>query len=149
MNGFVKPEFKKAPKVDFDGKLTAGQRFKYKYLNGFEKAAVKLCKRLWVLSGRAKQLFLHNTDKVLAYKRGKGIFVCNLHPENSYTGYEIPVPEMGEYEVVMSTDDFCFGGFGRVYHQTYSTVNQNGKPVLQLYLPSRTAIVIQKLKIEN
>ena len=124
---------------------------KYRYLNTFEKAAVTLCKRLGVLNGRTKQLFLHNTDKVLAYKRGKGIFVYNLHPENSYTGYGIPVPEMGEYTVIMSTDDFCFGGFGRVHHQSYSAVEQDGHPALQLYLPARTAIVIMEMttKIEK
>lgn len=51
MNGFVKPEFKKAPKVDFEGKLTAGQRFKYKYLNGyfFKKLGISFFKYVMLI----------------------------------------------------------------------------------------------------
>jgi hypothetical protein len=41
----------------------------------------------------------------------------------------------------MSTDDFCYGGFGRVAHQSY-TADKNG---FQLYLPPRTATVLKKL----
>ena len=55
------------------------------------------------------------------------------------------MPETGKYKVVMSTDDFCFGGFGRVYHETYETVEIDGKPGILLYLPSRTAIVLEKI----
>ncbi len=122
---------------------------KYQYLNAFEKAAVGLCKTLGVLAGKTKQLVLHQADKVLAYKRGKGIFVYNLHPTNSYTGYGIPVPEAGTYSVVMSTDDFCFGGDGRVYHQTYVAEKVNGTYQLRLYLPARTAIAVKKFTIDN
>ncbi len=129
--------------------LADDPNLKYQYLNAFEKAAVGLCKTLGVLKTKAKQLFLHQADKVLAYKRGKGFFVFNLHPENSYTGYGIPVDGPGEYQVVMSTDDFCFGGFGRVHHQTYTAEKINGSYRLQLYLPARTAVAMMKLKIKN
>jgi hypothetical protein len=45
----------------------------------------------------------------------------------------------------MSTDDFCFGGQGRIYHQSYTTVEQNGKTGILLYLPSRTAVILKKI----
>ncbi len=125
--------------------LADSKNLKYQYLNAFEKTAVKLCKSKKVIGGQDRQLYLHNDDKVLFYQKGEGYFVFNFHPSASYTGYFLPVPEAGEYEVVMSTDDFCFGGFGRVYHQTYQTTEVNGRPGILLYLPSRTAIALRKM----
>ena len=80
----------------------------------------------------------------MAYQKGAGIYIFNFHHMESYTGVFVPVPEKGSYRVALSTDDFCFGGHGRVYHQTYETVEQNGQMGILLYLPSRTAIVLEK-----
>ena len=102
---------------------------------------VRLLKENGVLSGKDRQMWLHNDDKVLCYEKGDAVFVFNLHPEKSYTDYRLPMCAQGKYRVVMSTDDFCFGGQGRIYHQDYET--QDGK--LSLYLPSRTALVLKKL----
>ncbi len=128
--------------------LTDNPNLRYHWLNDFEIAAVKLCKQFRTPGGRDKQLLLHNDDKVLFYQKGAGYFAFNFHPVNSYTGYFLPTPEAGEYEVVMSTDDFCFGGFGRVYHQRYETTEVNGKPGILLYLPSRTAFALRKVDNE-
>ncbi len=124
--------------------LADNSALRYEYLNDFEKAMVKLGKRQRVFTGRDWQLKVENNQKWMAYQKGTGIFVFNFHPTESYTGCFVPMPEAGKYKVVMSTDDFCFGGFGRVYHQTYETVEQNGQTGLLLYLPSRTAIVLEK-----
>ena len=124
--------------------LADDPNLKYRYLNAFEQAAVKLCKQLRVLGGKERQLWVSNDTKLLAYQKGQGIFAFNLHPENSYEGCFIPVPEAGEYEVIMSTDDYCFGGFGRIYHQRYATVTENGLTGVKLYLPSRTAVALKK-----
>jgi len=117
---------------------------RYEYLNQFEKAMVKEGKRQRIFAGKDRQLYVDNENKWMAYQRGMGIFVFNFHPTESYTGCFVPVPEKGNYRVTLSTDDFCFGGYGRVYHQTYETTEQNGQPGLLLYLPSRTAIVLEK-----
>ena len=117
---------------------------RYGYLNDFEKAMVALGKRQRVFTGKDRQLYVENEKKWMAYQKGAGIFVFNFHPTESYAGCFVPVPAAGEYKVVMSTDDFCFGGFGRVYHQTYETIEQNGQTGLLLYLPSRTALVLEK-----
>ncbi len=125
--------------------LADNKNLRYEYLNDFEKAMVSLGKRQRVFTGKDRQLYVDNEKKWMAYQKGAGIFVFNFHPTESYTGCFVPVPEAGEYKVVMSTDDFCFGGFGRVYHQTYETVEQNGQTGLLLYLPSRTALVLEKI----
>ena len=126
--------------------LADDPNLKYQYLNAFEKAMVSLGKRCRTLQGHDTQLLLDNTAKTLVYCKGSGLFAFNFHPVNSYDGCFLPVPEEGEYQVVMSTDDYCFGGQGRIYHQSYSTVIQNGKSGILLYLPSRTALVLKKKK---
>jgi 1,4-alpha-glucan branching enzyme len=68
----------------------------------------------------------------------------NLHPVRSYEGFFVPVPEIGEYQVQLSTDDLCFGGHGRVWHQSYATIERDGKTGILLYLPSRTGIILKK-----
>ena len=55
--------------------------------------------------------------------------------------------EMGDYEVQMSTDDFCYGGSGRAAHTTYIASRQpDGRIGFQVYLPNRSAIVLKKKK---
>ena len=122
--------------------LADDPNLKYEYLNSFEKDMVALAKENRVLSGTDRQLLLHNDDKVLAYEKGDALFVLNLHPEKSYEGYRIPGMSAGTYQVVLSTDDFCFGGQGRVYHQQYTAENDG----ILLYLPSRTGLILKKIK---
>ncbi len=120
--------------------LADNKDLKYHYLQDFEKAAVKLCKQTRLLGAQDKQLWVDNEKKVLVYAKKDLIFVYNLHPENAYEGFRIPTEAPGNYGVVMSTDDFCYGGFGRVAHQSY-TASENG---FQLYLPPRTATVLKR-----
>ena len=125
--------------------LADNPALRYEYLNDFEKAMVALGKRQRIFTGRDRQLCVENNKKWMAYQKGTGIYVFNFHPTESYTGVFVPVPEEGNYRVVLSTDDYCFGGFGRIYHQTYETVEKDGKTGVLLYLPSRTALVLEKV----
>ncbi len=127
--------------------LADNPNLKYQYLYAFEKAMVEMAKKQKVIGGQDIQLQLHNTDKVLVYKKGGAVFAFNFHPVNSYDGYVLTMPETGNYEVIFSSDDYQFGGHGRVYHQTYTATKQeNGKPGFRIYLPNRTAIVLRKKK---
>ena len=121
--------------------LADDKNLRYPYLNAFEKAMVKTAKSCRVIGGKERQLWLDNEKKTLVYQKGHAVFAYNLHPADSYEGYVIPVPENGAYQVVMSTDDLCFGGHGRVWHETYEA--KDG--AVQLYLPSRTAVVLKKI----
>ena len=127
--------------------LADNPSLRYQYLRAFEVAMVEMAKKQKVLGGPDKQLLLHNSDKVLVYKKGGAYFAFNFHPVNSYDGYFIPMPETGTYEVLLSTDDHCYGGHGRVYHQTYTASRTpDGRVGFQMYLPNRTAIVLRKVK---
>ena len=124
--------------------LAENPALRYHYLLDFEKAMVAVSKKNRVLQGKDTQLALDNGAKTLVYKKGGAVFAFNFHPVNSYEGIFLKMPEQGEYEVTMSTDDFCFGGQGRIYHQSYTTVERDGKPGILLYLPSRTAVILKK-----
>ena len=117
---------------------------KYSWLNNFEIAMVKMAKKCKVLRSGDRQLGLDNYKKTVVYQKGEAVFAFNFHPYKSYDGCFLPMPEAGEYEVVMSTDDHCFGGHSRIYHQTYTTTEENGWTGIRLYLPSRTAVVLRK-----
>ena len=120
---------------------------KYQYLNAFEKDMVAMAKKQKVLAGYDKQLKLDNWDKVVVYKKGGAVFAFNFHVNQSYDGMFIPVSEAGKYQVILSTDDYCYGGDGRIYHQTYTAEkNEDGKYGIKLYLPSRTAVVLKKVR---
>jgi len=96
--------------------------------------------------------YWHNdSDQVLAFGRGDKVFVFNFSPDRSYTGYGILVPS-GKYCTLLDSDDVRFGGQGRidnaVVHDTMidKLYEKDGKGRLMLYLPSRTAVVLQNIQ---
>ncbi len=118
---------------------------KYQYLNAFDRDMLSMAKKQKVLQGGDIQLKLDNWDKVLVYKKGGALLAFNFHVNQSYDGLFIPVPQSGSYQVMMSTDDWCYGGEGRIAHMTYTAVkNKDGQWGILLYLPSRTAVVLKK-----
>ena len=124
--------------------LADNQELKYGYLREFETAMVKTMKENKVLGAGDQQLLLDNVTKTLLYKKGTAFFAYNFHPTSSFDGLFLPVGEPGKYQVVLSTDDYCFGGQGRVYHMTYEAAqNAAGHYGIRLYLPSRTAAVLK------
>ena len=125
--------------------LADNPNLRYHDLREFEKALVEQVRKGKVLSGQDRQLKLDNHKKTLVYEKGKLLFAFNFHPWRSYDGCFLPTPEEGSYKVVMSTDDYRFGGHGRIWHQSYDTTERDGKPGIRLYLPSRTAVILQKV----
>jgi len=120
---------------------------KYSYLNAFEKDMVAMAKKQKVLTGQNYRLQLHEDDKVVVYKKGGAVFAFNFHSTKSFDGYFIRVPGPGKYQVLMSTDDFCYGGNGRIFHQCYeATQREDSSYGFQIYLPSRSAVVFRKVK---
>ena len=127
--------------------LVENSDLKYQYLNAFEKDMVAVAKKQKVLQGQDRQLRLNDWEKVLVYKKGGAVFAFNFHCTQSYKDCFIPVPETGDYQVILSTDDYCYGGYGNIYHQTYTAIKQeDGTVSFRIYLPSRTAVVLKKVK---
>ena len=59
----------------------------------------------------------------------------------------VPVSAEGDYQVILSTDEGRFGGYDRISTTYVYTAyrNDEGKLGFQIYLPSRTAMVLKKL----
>ena len=125
--------------------LAENPELRYADLQNFDRDMVQLLKKHRVQAGKDRQLMLDNHRKVLVYQKGSLLFGFNFHPWRSYEGCFLPVQEAGSYQVVLSSDDYCYGGHGRIWHQTYETVTENGVPGIRLYLPSRTAVILKKV----
>jgi len=130
--------------------LADNPQLKYEYLQSFDRDMLALAKKQKVIGSPDRQLLVHNSDHLLAYQKGKAIFLFNFDPVRSYDGYFVPLVEEGEYEVILSSDDYCYGGQGRIYHQSYHTQkNADGRIGLQIYLPCRTATVLRQKLSKN
>ena len=121
---------------------------RYRELNDFDKAMIKLLKEDDLLTLSAENRWLHQDDKVLIYTKGDTVFIFNFHPTKSFDGYFVPVGKEGTYKVVLSSDDGEFGGFSRVDTSVeYETFNTPiGWIGFKCYLPNRSAIVLKKEK---
>ena len=85
--------------------------------------------------------------QVMVFERGDLEFAFNFSPANSYTDLRIEGIPRGEWRTVFSTDDYCFGGQGRIAHESYKARTlDDGKVGFEIYLPARCAVV---LKIEK
>ena len=124
----------------------------FHYLGDFDAAMLKVLKKhrsfekqnvveIWHIDG----------DQVFAFRRGDLLFFFNFSPCNSYTGYGFMV-EQGAYEYLLNTDDPAFGGNGfnddKMIHYTVydNRLARENKGWLKLYLPTRTACILRKLK---
>lgn len=128
--------------------LVRNDSLRYRDLLHFDTAMLKLDDRYDLLTDPfIEQLALHEEARLLAYRRGRLVFVHNLHPTESYADLRLPVPDPADYEVVLNTDDPLFSGHGRSAAQgayyPYQQVPLFGREQsIQLYLPSRSAQVL-------
>ena len=119
---------------------------KYKFLNAFEHAMIAMARKTRMLTGKIEYLNIDHGNKIMAYRRGKTVFLLNFHPSRSQENYFVPVKDPGEYEVILSTDDGVFGGQDRV-SGTYiykTEKDKQGQIGIRFYIPSRCAVVLRK-----
>ncbi len=128
--------------------LADDDNLRYGYLREFDKYLVALTQSKKIFKKKPKWLFIDNNDKIMNYERGGLVFVMNFHPTNSYEGYWVTVPTVGKYKVILSTDDESFGGYDRISKEYVYTAEKqpDKKAKLQIYLPARTGICLQKIK---
>lgn len=129
--------------------LVDNKELKYHYLGDFDRDMIHLMRKAFEsgLPG-CFPVLMNDGDKVMVFSRGDLVFVFNFHPSESRTGYGIPVAP-GKYKVLLDTDQDKYGGFNRVddgliYYSQPVTKLSNHHHLL-LYLPSRMALVLEKL----
>ena len=123
---------------------------KYHLLDRFDKDMIGLVRDFGVLlSPRLALVYIHEEDKLLAFRRAGLLFVFNFHPVDSYSDYRFAAPR-GKYRMVLDSDRPEYGGHGRlVPDQEHFSQRSGGEADacdrLSLYLPARTALVLKIL----
>lgn len=118
---------------------------KYQWLNDFDEDMVKCTKENDIFDQRMADMRLMKApEQTCAFYRNGLMFVFNFHFRNSLNNVLIPVPQPGEYTVILSSDDPKYGGFGNVAMQTYSTKLFDGRHYIELYIPARTCFVLKE-----
>lgn len=130
--------------------LVDRQDLQYRFLNDFDNAMISLVSGVYNFQSLPiRKLWEKDDDQVLAFMRGDLVFVFNFSPFKSFDGYGILAPG-GVYDVVLSSDNPAFGGYGNVdetvehFTQPDPLYSPHGVEWLKLYLPARTAMVLRK-----
>lgn len=127
---------------------------RYKHLFEFDAAMIHLDTKYGILlSNQAYVSLKHEIDKVVVFERNGLLFIFNFHPTESFPDYKVGVETAGEYQIVLNSDDEKFGGFSRIVDTvesgeklTFKTSPEewnNRSNALFIYIPSRTALVLQ------
>jgi 1,4-alpha-glucan branching enzyme len=127
--------------------LADNDRLLYRGLRNFDRAMLRLDDQFNLLNDSlVEQLAVHEDTRQVVYRRGPLVFVFNFHATESYADLRIPVPDATDYRIVLNTDDREFDGFGRVDGGTIfpwqHTPMYGRNQSLQIYLPSRSALVL-------
>ena len=116
---------------------------KYQWLGEFDASLMKLIQT--VDDPSVHYLTIRQHDHVVSFIRGNLLFIMNFSPNQSWTDYGVPAAA-GSYNVILDSDDQQFGGQNRIDDSTrYFTSPQENGHQLQVYLPTRTGIVLQKI----
>lgn len=130
--------------------LADDELLRYKHLLRFDKAMLGIIQKEDFYSAPATSRTIDAKKKILVYERGGVTFAVNFDPSESYEGYYIKVPEMGDYRVSLSSDNEYFGGWNRVSETYIYRANENpdtdGECYIRIYLPSRCGVCIEKVK---
>ncbi|RMD43155.1 hypothetical protein DV735_g1923, partial [Chaetothyriales sp. CBS 134920] len=129
--------------------LTEDNLLRYKFLNEFDRQMqIAEDKYGWLHAPEAYISLKNEVDKVIVFERAGLLWIFNFHPTKSYVDYRVGVEDKGVYRIVLDTDAKDVGGLGRIAHETrYFTTDLewNGrKNFTQVYLPTRTALVLAK-----
>ncbi len=127
---------------------------RYRGLSAFDRALMELDTECQVLASEPIELlFVHEENKIIAVQRGPLIWVFNFHARRSYRSLALPVPTCEPYVSVLDTDQPEYGGFGRMQKAAVFPISDvamyGHAQSLQVYLPSRTALVLGPLGPER
>ncbi|MCC6240408.1 MAG: alpha amylase C-terminal domain-containing protein [Phycisphaerales bacterium] len=124
---------------------------RYEGLQAFDVAMEKLDEQFHVLTDPLiQQLWVHEENKQLVYRRGPLVFAFNFHPSRSFSDWRIPVPDATDYRLILTSDAAEFSGPnlvkpGMIFPWQNIPQGKTGQS-LQVYVPSRTAIVLAPIK---
>ena len=121
----------------------------YQFLAEFDRAMIATAKKFKILEKPGPRiLYEHSDNKLLIFERAGLLFAFNFHPGRSYPDYRFEAPP-GRYQLIVDSDARQYGGHGRLAagqeHLSFSSIDADRKlQYLSLYLPSRTALVLER-----
>ena len=122
---------------------------KYRFLAEFDRDMIANAKKFKILETPGPHLlYEHSDNKLLVFERAGLVFAANFHPDRSYSDYRFEAPP-GKYKLIFDSDARRYGGHGRLVadqeHFTMGNADAKRKlHCLSLYLPCRTALVLQR-----
>ena len=121
---------------------------KYRFLGEFDRDMVATTKEVDMFSqNTANQHMMDDTKKCIAFSRKGLLFVFNFHPSWSQGDLRIPVQKGTAFDVVFTSDDWKYGGWGQIPHMTYEAQedsNDPGEYFIEMHMPCRTCAVLQE-----
>ena len=126
---------------------------RYKYLGNFDSAIVRFVRDEGVLGTSPELLTADEEKKILIFRRKNIIFALNFNPVLSFADYGFSAPD-GTWRLELDSDEDRFDGFSRLkageehvsMHVKSPNGNQAYDDTLELYLPSRCALVLKKVR---
>jgi 1,4-alpha-glucan branching enzyme len=130
--------------------LADNPSLRYSELNKFDGVMIHLMRKMNLMGGKTKCLWLDGEKKVIAFEKKDCLWIFNFHPQDSYPHFELPLFQDGCYQVILDTDQVEFGGLGRIPHDVFYEVqklplNSKEKGII-IYLPSRCAMVLKRVR---
>ena len=114
---------------------------RYKYLMNFDEDMVHLFRDSGILAFKPELIRADEEKKVLVFRRGSYIFAFDFNPSGSFSDYGFEAPK-GDWKLVLDSDEKCYDGFARL---TTGELH-HADTALSVYLPSRCALVLVKIK---
>ena len=150
-NEFGHPEWIDFPRYDNGWSYKYAKRqwsladadyLKYHWLGDFDKAMLDFVKKNKIMQAAPAWLLeADEENKTIVFERNNKIFVFNWG-QKSLPDYKIKVKRTGDYKIIFSSDDKCFGGFENIDKDAVFPSERNGDDVtMKIYNVARTAVV--------
>ena len=122
--------------------LSDANYLKYHWLGDFDKAMLDFVKKTKVMQAAPAWLLEADEDnKTIVFERNNLIFVFNWG-QKSLPDYKIKVKQTGDYKIIFSSDDKCFGGFENIDKNAIFPSEKKGDEItMKIYNVARTAVV--------
>jgi len=129
--------------------LKKDENLRYKFLGKFDEDMIALVRNTKdFFQNRPRFIHENIQDQIIVFERAGLLFVFSFNPIKSFPDYGIAIPQ-GEYTVCLTVDSLKYGGLNRI-DETMTYISQPiqnetyAEHQLKLYIPTQTAIVLQK-----
>jgi len=130
--------------------LADDPNLKYQFSARFDRDMITLAKKFRLLDTPGPHLiYEHDDNKIIIFERAGLLLAFNFHPNQSYSDYRFEASP-GRYKIILNSDAAQYGGHSRLQpkqeHRTlFEIVANHKRHLLSLYLPARTAQVLQRI----